>query len=56
MDNPENNPNRLVSISEVEKMIEDAITKHNIQATIISAVLGFSVMGFYAHGLITLVK
>jgi hypothetical protein len=41
---------------EVQRMIDDAIRQHNIQATLISAILGFTVMAFYAHGVITLVK
>jgi hypothetical protein len=41
---------------QVKEMIDDAIRHHNIQATIISAVLGFTIMAFYAHGVITLVR
>jgi hypothetical protein len=41
---------------EVQEMIDAAIRQHNIQATIISAILGTIAMAFYAHGVITLVK
>jgi hypothetical protein len=41
---------------EVKEMIDAAIKQHNIQATLISATLGFIVMAFYAHGVITLIK
>lgn len=46
----------IMEKKEVQQMIDAAIKKHNIQATIISAILGFTVMGFYAHGLIKLVR
>jgi hypothetical protein len=45
-----------VTKKEVQEMIDDAIKKHNFQASIISAILGFTLMVFYAHGVITLVK
>jgi hypothetical protein len=45
---------------EVQQMIDQSIAKamdkHNIQASIISAIVGFTLMAFYAHGVITLVK
>jgi len=41
---------------EVKEMIDAAIKQHNIQATLISATVGFIVMAFYAHGVITLIK
>lgn len=44
-----------VTKEEVQKMIDEAIRKHNFHASIISAILGFTLMGFYAHGLIKLV-
>jgi hypothetical protein len=45
-----------ISKKEVQEMIDDAIKKHNFHASIISAILGFTLMAFYAHGVITLVK
>jgi hypothetical protein len=41
---------------EVQEMIDAAIRQHNIHASIISAILGLTLMAFYAHGVITLVK
>jgi hypothetical protein len=45
---------------EVQQMIDQSIAtamdKHNIQASLISAVLGFTLLAFYAHGVIALVK
>ena len=40
---------------EVQLLIDKAIDKHNKTATLISASLGFTLMFFYAHGVITLV-
>jgi len=53
-----NQPNVILQMErqEVQKMIDAAIRQHNIQATVISAILGVTVMAFYAHGVITLVK
>lgn len=45
-----------ITKEEVQIMIDDAIRKHNIHASIISAILGFTVMAFYVHGLLVLVK
>lgn len=45
-----------ITKKEVQEMIDAAIKKHNIHATIISSILGFTLMGFYAHGLFKLVK
>ena len=45
---------------EVQKMIdlsiEKAIDKHNKTATLISSSLGFILLFFYAHGLITIIE
>jgi hypothetical protein len=41
---------------EVQRLIDRAIAKHNRNATIISACLGFTVLAFYSHGLVTVVN
>ncbi len=40
---------------EVQQMIDRAMTRHNIKSVLISAILGFSLLGFYAHGLLTII-
>ena len=40
---------------EVQLLIDKAIDRHNKTATLISACLGFTLMFFYAHGVIALV-
>jgi hypothetical protein len=49
-------PESHVTKEECERMIEDAIDKHNKTATMISAALGSVVLFFYAHGLLTVVN
>tara|TARA_R100000005_G_C4912523_1_gene149538 strand:+ start:561 stop:728 length:168 start_codon:yes stop_codon:yes gene_type:complete len=49
-------PEHYVSKKECQKMIDKAIDKHNKTATIISAILGSIVLGFYSHGLFALVN
>jgi hypothetical protein len=41
---------------EVQNMINDAIDKHNKTASIISACIGTFLLGFYTHGVITIVN
>jgi uncharacterized protein YqhQ len=48
-----NSPN--LNEEKVQKMIDEAIDKHNKTATIISMSLGSILLFFYAHGVITLV-
>ena len=48
-------PEHYVSKEECQEMIDKAIDKHNKTATIISAILGSIVLGFYSHGLFALV-
>ena len=48
-------PDRLVSKKECQEMIDKAIDKHNKTATIISAILGGILLGFYSHGVLALV-
>ena len=38
---------------EVQKMIDDAIDKHNKTATMISASIGSILLFFYAHGVVS---
>lgn len=40
----------------IDKSIDKAMTKHNRTATLISSVLGISVLAFYTHGLISVVS
>jgi hypothetical protein len=40
---------------EVQKMIDAAIDKHNKTATLISASIGSILLGFYAHGLLSVI-
>jgi hypothetical protein len=40
----------------VRSMIDEAIDKHNKSAALISACLGTFLLGFYTHGVITVVK
>lgn len=40
---------------EVDVMIKKAIDQHNKNATLISMALGFSLLGFYADGLLRVV-
>jgi hypothetical protein len=44
-----------MSEEEVQKMIDAAIDKHNKTATLISASIGSILLGFYAHGLLTVI-
>ena len=44
--------NEFISRDEVKEMIDDAIRKHNRNATIISACVGWVVLGLYAEGLL----
>jgi hypothetical protein len=50
----------MMAKDEVQAMIDlsiaDAMNKHNRNASLISAVLGLSVLAFYSHGLITVVR
>jgi hypothetical protein len=45
----------LVSRSEVQEMIDDAIRKHNRNASIISMCVGWVVLALFAEGLLRLV-
>lgn len=45
----------LISRSEVQEMINQAIDKHNKTATIISAAIGSVLLFFYAHGVIAVI-
>jgi len=40
---------------EVQKMIDDAIDKHNKTATMISASIGSILLFFYAHGVVSII-
>ena len=48
-------PDQCYTKAEVDRLIEEAIDKHNKTATLISAALGSIVLFFYAHGLLTVV-
>ena len=45
----------LVTRSEVQEMIDDAIRRHNRNASIISMCVGWVVLGLFAEGLLRLV-
>lgn len=47
--------NEFISRDEVQEMIDDAICKHNRNATIISACVGWVVLGLYAEGLLRII-
>jgi hypothetical protein len=47
--------NEFISRDEVKEMIDDAIRKHNQNATIISACVGWAVLGLYAEGLLRVI-
>jgi hypothetical protein len=50
----------MMDKEEVQDMIDlsiaEAIKRHNRNASTISAILGLTVLAFYSHGLITVVK
>ena len=48
-------PEHYVTEKQCQEMIDKAIDKHNKTATIISAILGSIVLGFYSHCLFALV-
>lgn len=45
-----------ITKQEVQEMIDLAIRRHNRNASIISFVVGWTVLGFYADGLFRMVK
>lgn len=45
----------LVSRSEVQEMIDDAIRRHNRNASIISMCVGWVVLSLFAEGLLRLI-
>ena len=47
---------KLVTAKECKKMIDASIDKHNKTASIISACIGIFLLGFYTHGVITIVN
>ncbi|GEM_PF-1862732 len=47
---------KLATKAEVKEMIDAAIDQHNKNATLISMVIGFSLLGFYADGLLRVVE
>jgi len=40
----------------IDKSIDEAMRKHNRNATLISACLGITVLAFYSHGLMKVVE
>ena len=48
-------PEHYITKEECHKLIDKAIDKHNKTATIISAILGGILLGFYSHGVLALV-
>jgi hypothetical protein len=50
-----NPQSEFVTREEVQEMIDEAIRKHNRNATIISACVGWVVLGLYAEGLLRVI-
>ena len=48
-------PDELVSRTEVQLMIDDAIRKHNRNAAIISMCVGWVVLALFSEGLLRLI-
>ena len=48
-------PEHYITEKQCQEMIDKAIDKHNKTATIISAILGCILLGFYSHGVLALV-
>ena len=48
-------PDEFITRSEVQEMIDDAIRKHNRNASIISMCVGWVVLSLFAEGLLRLV-
>jgi len=46
---------KLVTVDECQKMIDDAIRRHNRNAGIISMIVGWVVLGLFADGVLRLV-
>ncbi len=46
----------MATKAEVKQMIDAAIDQHNRNATLISMAIGFSLLGFYADGLLRVVE
>ena len=42
--------------SMIDESIQKAIDKHNKTASLISAIIGFVLLGFYTHGVIAVVE
>jgi hypothetical protein len=48
-------PEHYITEEQCQKMIDNAIDKHNKTASVISAVIGSVLLFFYAHGVIAVV-
>ena len=48
-------PEHLVTKQECQEMIDDAIRRHNRNASIISGILGWLILSLFAEGLLRLV-
>jgi len=48
--------NPLVTKEEAQQMIEAALRRHNRNATLISCAIGFSLLFFYANGLLRVIE
>ena len=49
-------PSNLINREDVNEMIENAIRRHNRRSTIISAILGWILIGGYSFGLFHVVQ
>ena len=52
---PPMNENEFITKEEVQEMIDDAIRKHNRNASIISMCVGWVVLALFAEGLLRLI-
>lgn len=53
---PQDQSPDYITKKEAQEMVDKAIRQHNRNATIISAILGSTVLAFYVHGLLELVN
>ena len=56
MNSTNTNPKKLIDRDVVNEMIENAIRRHNRRSTIISAILGWVLIGGYSFGLFHVVQ
>jgi len=55
MPSPQNHMGHHITEKEVKRMIDAAIDHHNRTASLISMTIGFTLLGFYADGVMRVV-